>query len=126
VAETTRAYIDDLFAWLQATFPTPYPVELRWQRTISYGRTKVPARVREKGIFGDCYRIGRRIVIRLSLRRCRIATVAEETLLHEFAHAMTIRHDRVERRRETGHDDEWALAYGRVYREFARREGIEA
>lgn len=120
---TVEQEMAELFDLLVATYPTPYPVTLRWQGRISYGRG-ASRLIRERGIYGDCYRIGRRIVIRLSRRRCRSYGMAVNTLLHEYAHAMTTRHDRVERHRETDHDDEWALAFGRVYRTCAEWEGI--
>ena len=125
--QTTKQYVEEIFDWLVQTFPTPYPVELRWQKVISYGSLgkKVPKRVREKGIFGECWRDGKKIVIVLSKRRCRFSTVAEETLLHEFAHAVATRPYRQEKYREIDHDDEWALAYGRIYRAFLQKEGLD-
>lgn len=116
----------DLFAWLVATFPTPYPVTLRWRGRISFGGEgrHLPKRTRARGIFGVTWFYGRRIEIWLSRRRCRSGALAEDTLIHEYAHAVTLRHDRIERHREADHDDEWALAYGRILRAYLERERL--
>jgi len=67
---------------------------------------------------GDCTTIGKKTIIRVGNWLSWGEQI--DTLLHEWAHAATIRHYDIEtqRIRHGGHDDEWALMYGRIYRAF--------
>jgi hypothetical protein len=78
----------------------------------------------ERGIYGLCSQHGRHFVISLSLRRCRTVTEACETLLHEWAHACSTRHDKIERLRRD-HDIHFDVTYGKIYRHFTDDGGRE-
>lgn len=101
--------INQVSDWLRDNFPTPYPVTVRTPRVIAPKRN-----------LGETYREGRRIIIRICLRKGIPRYVMIETLLHEWAHACSMKHDCLEgpRLSHGAHDDEWALSYGKVYRKF--------
>jgi hypothetical protein len=112
--------------WLAAEFQTPYPVTVRCVKKIAADRGDSWI-IRKTGYYGENYRVGRQIIIRIAVRpsinRCTIL----DTLLHEWAHAVTMRHDVIEGRRveHGGHDDEWGLAHGKIYRCFVDDGGCE-
>ena len=99
--------------WLSAVFRTPYPVALRCVKRIA------PDNDNEL-VHGETYRWGRHIVIRIAVRPGVILHNAVDSLLHEWAHAVSMRHDAIEEKRlnHGAHDDEWGLAYGKIYRRF--------
>jgi hypothetical protein len=78
-----------------------------------------PKKLEEDGeeIIGICWRRGRRIEIRVRSNLVRREFV--ETLLHEWTHAHVMRHSIMEKRTrektECFHDNEFWLAYGRIY-----------
>lgn len=116
MARTRRGRLRQIANWLRDEFPTPYPVDLKF--------TKVRDRVDAEGesCTGETYRRGRRVVIELDSRLRWMPAI--EVLLHEWAHAMVYRHHHVERLRDDApHDEEWAIAYGKVYRAFHDRDG---
>jgi hypothetical protein len=99
-----RQLADALVVWLSASFATPYPVTLRWVRALGNER------------MGETERKGRRFIIRLSERACSRRTDVLDIVLHEFAHCIAWRHDRVEAREHRDHPDEYWLVLGRVWR----------
>jgi len=104
--------------WLMRNFPPAYPVRVRY----------VP-KIEEEGedCIGLCERVGRRFEILVRDRMNRREMI--ETLAHEWAHAYVWRHAVVERRgRERSgiyHDDEYWLAFGRIYRKLYDEGGRE-
>lgn len=103
--------------WLMRHFPTPYPVNVKYLPNMKYEGQKV---------LGLCWRRGKKIHIRV--RRAGRKGDVVETLLHEWAHAHTMRHDRLENvraRLDRFHDDEFFLAYGRMYRRLYDGDGWE-
>jgi hypothetical protein len=76
----------------------------------------VTPRERLLGCFGDCQKVGRRFLIRLSRRRCHQRSHAVETLIHEWAHAISWH-------RGEGHGGAFWLAYGRIYRRLHEGKG---
>src|SRR5690554_2848940 len=101
-----RALAQALLEALRETFPTPYPVTLRWVPRLADDR------------FGVTRRIGRRFVITLSESTCSRKHDVVETVLHEYAHAIDWRHDRVERRNRPDHPEEFWIVFGRLYRAY--------
>jgi hypothetical protein len=114
-------------AWLVATFPTPFPVEFRFPKRIA-AHPNEEAMVRRSGYYGDTERRGRKIIIRIAVRPSINRFTMLDTLLHEFAHAVSTQHKKIEDRRLThgSHDDVWALTYGKIYRRFYDEGGAEA
>lgn len=91
--------------WLRASYPTPYPVVVRYNQVIA------------DDLLGETYRRERKLFIRVS-RSCT-RREAIETLLHEWAHAVTWPNDRLMRcGKDPDHSDEWGLAWTRIYRNF--------
>jgi hypothetical protein len=114
--------------WLRANFPTPYPVKVKWVDHIPCVKEDLHFLTKkqiEQGIYGECQQYGRHFTIALSLRRNRTIAQAIETLHHEWAHASTTRHDKLEQRRKD-HDVEYALEYGRIYSQWHDEGGCEA
>lgn len=104
-----REILPKLETWLRANFPTPYPVRCRYLPEVRY---------RTETVAGLCWREGRRFQIRV-LNRGATKREVTETLIHEWMHAHTWRHEKVESHREQldgCHDDVFWLAYGRAYR----------
>ena len=102
-----------ILAWLQHIHPAPYTVRLRVE--------KIP---KSADAFADCGRHGPRgrlFLIRLEPVLWRVMV---DRLLHEYAHAMAWPPSAVERHVDD-HSDEWALAYGRIYRHFFDEKGAE-
>ena len=113
--------------WLRATFQTPYPVIFRIPKKIAADPGDKPA-VKRGGYYGSTERIGRKIIIRIACRSGIRRNDLFQSILHEFAHAVSMRHDKIEdgRLSHGAHDDEWGLAYGKIYRRFYDEGGFEA
>ena len=109
-ARTDRGRLRQVENWLRANHPCDRPVVVR----ISTGVRPHAA---------ETAREGRQYVIRLGRDAFRRwgADLAE-VLIHEWAHARVWRTHR-ENDVENYHDDEWAIAYGKLYREFFDRGG---
>ena len=123
---TVRKRLLQMETWLRAHFPTPYPVVVKWVPKIAAGRDE-PAYIRRSGHVAECYWHKPNIVIRLSTPLNRIRQVAVDSLMHEWSHAVTMPNDRMHRlssyRQE--HPDEWALVYGRIYRNWVDNGGSD-
>ncbi len=124
MSQSNRDRILQIARWLAAEFPGPYPVTVKCVNKIG----ALPGsdyKERQTGDFGETYRYGRRITIRISCRPSFHRATLIDTLLHEWAHAASMRHASLEekRLRVGGHDDEWALLYGRIYRRFIDEGG---
>ncbi len=108
---STKDRARQILAWLVAVYPVAYPVTLRFVKSgTGY----------EDGFGADCQRVGRRFVIRVTPGMPWYDTI--EMVMHEYAHAMTWPHSRVEHH-APDHSDEWALAFGRLYRHFHDEDG---
>jgi hypothetical protein len=115
--ETCRRF----YEWVRVAFPAPYPVTVKWRPHIPHDKEDIPRLSKREvraGIYGDCYREGRRFIIRLSKRRNLTINYAVDTLLHEWAHTLTWGLENQNRCRESFHDDEFWLALGRIYRAY--------
>ncbi len=126
-ARSNKDRLHQIARWLAVTFPTPYPVTLRCVKKIAALPGSTPIE-KKQGDAGENYREGRKIVIRVAVRPGTQRAFVVDSLLHEWAHAVTMRHDVIEGRRTEhgGHDDEWGLAYGKIYRRFVDDGGCEA
>lgn len=113
---SNRERIDQIARWLWCKFRAPYPVEVRLCKKIGV-QGKAGPRERQRGDDGECYRVGRLIVIRLSTGCGRVCTDLIHNLVHEWAHAHSMRHDAIEHKRAE-HDPEWGLAHQKVYHAF--------
>jgi hypothetical protein len=113
--------------WLRATFQTPYPVIFRIAKKIAADPEDRPA-TKRTGYYGSTERVGRTIVIRIACRPGIRRDDLFQSILHEFAHAVSMRHDKIEdgRLSHGAHDDEWGLAYGKIYRRFYDEGGAES
>lgn len=121
---TRRARVAQAAAWFAEHHPAPYPVTVRWSPRIAPDPTdELTKRERELGDFGEAWIEGRRCHIRLSARRSPSVAIALEALMHEWAHLVSAKHGVLERRRRSAHDDEFWLAYGRLYRAFMEDGG---
>jgi hypothetical protein len=113
-----RILLPLLEEWLMIHFPTPYPVK------VQYTKKKIIYEGEEcAGVFWQAGKKLHFIVRTVGTRREVI-----DTLLHEWAHAHTLRHANLERirgRLEDYHDDEFWLAYGRMSRLLYDKGGRE-
>jgi hypothetical protein len=106
--------------WLRDHFATPYPVAVLYvPRQSKHLR---PGDHREI-VEAITYRRGNRIEIAISLAIPWGHAI--HALLHEWAHAVDWRPERLDKEREA-HPDEWGIAYARIYREFYDNKGWEA
>lgn len=103
MARTKRDKLTLFEAWLRENFQTPYPVVVQYRKLEGRGESKV---------WGDTYRDGRKLFITVDPRMTLGDSIA--ILIHEWAHAVVWRHETVERNR-VHHDDEWGLAYAKIY-----------
>ncbi len=126
-ARGNRERLFQVGRWLRATFQTPYPVTFRIVKKVAAAPNDKPA-TKRVGYYGSTERIGRKIVIRIACRPGMRRDDLFQTILHEFAHAVSMRHDRIEDERlnHGAHDDEWGLAYGKIYRRFYDEGGVES
>ena len=127
MSKSNRDRVMQVGRCLAVRFPTPYPVTLRCPKKIAAHRNE-EAIIRLTGYFGETWQEGRKIVIRIAVRKGIARYEANSTLLHEWAHAVTLRQSKIEDKRLShgGHDDEWALAYGKIYRWFYDEGGADA
>ena len=123
-ARSNRDRVLQIARWLAVEFPTPFPVTVKITKKIAASRS-APVLDRQIGDSGETCQDGRRIFIRVAVRPSIPRGESNHTILHEWAHAATIRHANIEMERVScgGHDDEWALMYGRIYRRFYDEDG---
>jgi hypothetical protein len=100
-----RRRLKRLIEWLRSEYPTPFPVRV--------SLTRIPGH-RIHRTDGVATRKGNALYILVDNRLTWAEMV--EVVSHEWAHCVTWRHESLERLRDADHDDEWALAYGRIYR----------
>jgi len=106
-----------IVGWLRKVHPPPLPVRVIF-RPICVGKHWT------QSYDGTTSRKGRTIWIIIDGRLKTYSMI--ETALHEWAHAMTWRHEALEKKGyHPDHGDEWALAYGRVYRHYHDQGGRE-
>jgi hypothetical protein len=123
-ARGNKERVFQVAGWLRDNFPTPYPVTLG---VVKY----VPAPPEWKhprpktSVLGETYRDGCKIIIRIAVREGLPRYIILETLMHEWAHATSMRHDCIELRRMAhgNHDEHWALDYGHIYRGYIDGDG---
>ena len=107
--------------WLREAHAAPFPTSVRWRHSIVWVD---PNRI-EHELLG-CTTVERRtITIDLSRQELRTFEYARDILLHEWAHGVCTTYAHVEAKRESEHDDQWALAYGRIYRSYYEQGGHE-
>lgn len=97
-------------AWCRATSPTQYPVRVRWLPEL------------ECKSQATCAKRGRRFDIELSWKRLRGSwSLANDCLIHEWAHAATWQ----EHRDLGDHPPEFWIEYGRLYVEWVELDGAK-
>ncbi len=131
-AKTIKGRVEQCRRWLEANYPPAFPVTVKWQKRLGGFDRKERAngqlskRAFEYGIHGWCEKRGQRFVIALSTLRNRRRADACEILMHEWAHALSEKFAKLERKRLSVHDDEFFLTWGRIYRAWNERGGAEA
>ena len=125
--EQTRAQrVNAVASWLRVHYPTAYPVDVRWVPKLASDTSEkhqLSAHEQDMGIYAMCDRVGHRFKILLSKRRCRTLAEATETLLHEWAHAVTWGLERQNRHRPSCHDNAYWLVFGQMYRHYYEGTG---
>jgi hypothetical protein len=110
--------------WLCENFPCAYPVDVRLVSRIPLDPSdkKIAlAYEARRGYDAICERKGRRFLIRVAASQNTPEPDVVESLLHEWAHARTWKHESIERTRVakfTGHDAEFWAVFGDIYRRF--------
>ena len=101
----TKDRCKQILNWIMDVWPPPGPVILRFEK------------VKSEGPGADCAKVKKHFVIRLDPRLSWYSSV--ETLMHEYAHVLTwpLTYSYPD------HSDEWALAFGRMYRKFHDENG---
>ncbi len=122
IERSNKDRVQQVAEWLRATFPTPYPTIVKTPKRIPLAKGESSASL---GGLGETYREDRQIVIRVAVRPGIPRYVLVDTLLHEWGHAMTMRQSSIEDTRlaHGAHDEEWGLAYSRIYRRFIDEAG---
>ena len=108
-----KGRLEQVHRWLHREYLTPHPTTFTtsWQD-----------RRRKDSDDGGCYRWGRAIHIDVNLNQPW--TTALDALLHEYAHALVWPRAHLEDYQKD-HGEEWALAYGRLYRRYNDEDGAE-
>lgn len=115
MAKTRRGRLRQIECWLRHKFPTPFKTYVRVESLPQIGPGKMD---------GETYRRDNgTIVVRISNKLTWHPAI--ECLIHEWAHALVWREDHIEYRRRTPHDEEWAVAYGRIYRRYNDQGGAK-
>ena len=121
MARSNRERIEQVGRWLTDNFPTPYPVEIRLaQKIAAIGSDDYF--VNRSGDEGETWRKGRKIIIRLSIGAGRNRSVVIHNLIHEYAHASSLRHDSIQHERAS-HDAAWGIEYAKIYEKFYEEGG---
>ncbi len=124
--QTRMQRVGAVTAWLRTHYPTAYPVEVRWIAKLAHDpsdKHQLSAHEKAMGIYGYCDRIGKMFRILLSKRRCRTLSETTDTLIHEWAHAVSWGLEGQNNHRESCHDDEYWLVFGRMYRHYYEGKG---
>jgi len=100
-----------ILRYLEAHYHTPYPVQLQF--------TRVPMKHER----GATTRSGRKLFITINLRADLFGVI--DCLLHEYAHALTWRHDRIERNTDEDHPPEWGIALAKLWTHMFDEYGME-
>jgi len=103
--------LQQIYRWLKDNFQTPYPTKLH----LRGGTGKVKH-------LGYVEQDGRKLNIHIDTRQPLY--VAIDSLMHEFAHAMSWRHRSMDSSVSV-HSGEWGLAYAKVYRSYIDEGGIK-
>ena len=108
MSEAIRRDLREMLAYLQDRAPSPKPVKLRVikrEAARSWGITYAQPRRFEIVLFleGSC--------AKCKQLTCAHAAIAQETLLHEYAHVLSYREPRL----LTDYDLEWGLWYAKLY-----------
>jgi hypothetical protein len=114
MSKTRRGRLRQVERWLNKYYPTPRPT---FVRVIDFKRKRT-----EGGcyIWAETERMKNKIYIRIHSKLPW--NIAVETLLHEWAHAVTWPLATVEH--TVSHNTEWAVTYGKIYEDFYDRYGF--
>ncbi len=104
--KSTKNRCRQVLNWLLEEYPPLGPVSIEFK--------KVDKKKADTG--ADCDKKGRRFIIRLDPRLTWYSAV--ELLMHEYAHVLTWPLTNY-----PDHSDEWALAFGRMYRRWHDENG---
>jgi hypothetical protein len=102
MARRNRDRIHQIANWLREEFPPPFPVKVLYCKL-------------DKEVIGDTSKRGSKFILRIDSSLSRGAAL--DVLLHEWGHVISWTFSKTEQTR-AHHSDEWALAYGRIYRSF--------
>ena len=104
---SNRQRVAAVSEWLSKAYPTPYPVTVKLVPGLKDGKV---------ALLGHSYRRGRKQFI--DLRAGLSWGILIETLVHEWAHAVHVPHERVEARRDLRPHDPltgWGNTYAAIY-----------
>lgn len=76
---------EQVLAWLVHEYPCGRPVKLVWKKEIIHVDEETGER---RQCWGAADRVGRSMMIEMSLRKCRTWTESVEILIHEYVHCM--------------------------------------
>lgn len=109
--------IKQLIKWLKHHYPTPQPTIVKWVDHLPLAPDeKVTYYTRIRGDYGICYRYTSGRCIILLSKRANTSSVAVETLLHEWVHALI---------KKPGHHSRFWIKYGKIYTHYYEQGGYE-
>lgn len=76
---------EQVLAWLVHEYPCGRPVKIVWKKSIVHIDEDTGKAIQ---CWGTADRVGRTMVIQMSLRKCRTWTETIEILIHEYVHCM--------------------------------------
>lgn len=117
--------MDAMSYWLMREFPTPGPTRVRFVSHIPTIEEGASPQDKKLGDYAECWFSRGRCYVDVSRRRVRNHDDLIDTLMHEWAHLISAKAGALERRRTSYHDDEWGLAFGRIYRRYVEDHGFE-
>ena len=126
-ARTRKGRVVQVTKWLRENFATAYPVKVQIFKQLPFDKSEdisgLSAPDRKRGYHAWCIKKKGRFLI--ALNDSALQTMAEmtETLIHEWAHAVSEKFSRLEERRASAHDDEFFLTWGRIYRAWGEQGG---
>lgn len=120
MARTRAGRVQQVANYLRSRWPTPYPVDV--VLTQRFAKWRPSWRERIEGITHLIK--GGRLLIELDATMTWLPMI--EALLHEWAHARSTRHWAIEKDRHVEHDEEWGLAYQKIYSDWHDADGCDA
>ena len=126
---TRKGRMIQVTKWLRTNFATAYPVKVPPFPLFPFSPSSSLSFLSSPSLplFSPSFFLPPHFLFPIHINDSALQTMAEmtETLIHEWAHAVSEKFSRLEERRVSAHDDEFFLTWGRIYRAWMEQGGAE-